>query len=66
VGDLTLPEGLEVLDDPDTTVCTVTAPKAEAEPVPAEAAALPEAPAEPELIRKPRAGEEGEGEEQES
>lgn len=65
VGDLTLPEGIEVLDDPETTVCTVTAPKAEAEPAPAEVVAAPEAAPEPELIRKPKAEEE-EGEEQES
>lgn len=66
VGDLTLPQGVEVLEDPETTVCTVTAPKAEAEPAPAEAVVAPEVPAEPELIRKPRAGDEEEGEEQES
>jgi large subunit ribosomal protein L25 len=64
VRDLQVPTGVEVMDDPDTTVCTVTAPKAEVEPVAAEVAATAEAVAEPELIRKPK-GEE-EGEEQES
>ena len=62
---LRLPEGVTVLDDEDATVVVVTAPKAVAEPTPAEVAAVPEAAAEPELIRKPKAGEE-EGEEQES
>ena len=68
VRDLTLPAGLEVLDDPDKTLATVTAPKAEEEVAPAVAAegvaAAPEAAAEPELIRKPKAGDE-EGEEEE-
>lgn len=59
VRDLQLPEGVEVLDEPDATVCVVVPPRVEA-----EAAAAPEAAeggAEPELIRKPKA-EEGEGE----
>jgi large subunit ribosomal protein L25 len=67
VRDLSLPTGVEVLDDPDNTVATVTPPKAEeVAPVAAEGAVVaPEAAPEPELIRKPKAGEE-EGEEQES
>ena len=66
VSDVKLPEGVEVLDNPNNTIATVTAPKAEEEvaPVAAEGAvAAPEAAAEPELIRKPKPDEEGEGEE---
>ena len=50
VRDLKVPNA-EILNDPDTPVCTVVAPRAE------EAAAAPEegATAEPELIRKPKA-----------
>ena len=53
-------EKAEILNDPRSTVCTVVAPRAEevAAPVPEGEAA---APAEPELIRKPKA-EEGEAE----
>jgi len=60
VSDIVVPEGVEVLEDPDATVAVVAAPKTEAEPVPGVEEA--EAPAEPELIRKPKAEEEGEGE----
>ena len=57
VSDLKVPEGVEVLDDSDATVAVVSAPKVEAEATPAAEGA--EAPAEPELIRKPKAeGEE--------
>jgi large subunit ribosomal protein L25 len=60
VSELVIPEGVEVLEDPDATVAIVAAPKAEVEaPPPGEAA---EAPAEPELIRKPKGEEEEEGE----
>ena len=59
VRDLKLPEGVRILDDPDATICVVSPPRVHEEPVPAEA--VVEAPAEPELIRKPK-GEEGEGE----
>lgn len=60
VGDLKLPEGVEVLDEEEATICVVTAPKAAEEAPAAEAAAAaPEAAPEPELIRKPKA-EEGE------
>jgi large subunit ribosomal protein L25 len=53
------PEKFTVLNDPDTPICTVVAPRAEEAPV-----AAPEevAIAEPELIRKPKAEAEGEGE----
>jgi large subunit ribosomal protein L25 len=55
VRDIPLPEGVEVLDDDDATVCVVSAPRAVVEETaaPAEGAA-PEAAAEPELIRKPK------------
>jgi large subunit ribosomal protein L25 len=53
------PEKFTVLNDPDTPICTVVAPRAEEAPT-----AVPEevATAEPELIRKPKAEAEGEGE----
>jgi large subunit ribosomal protein L25 len=53
------PEKFTVLNDPDTPICTVVAPRAEEAPT-----AAPEevATAEPELIRKPKAEAEGEGE----
>jgi len=65
VSDLKLPEGVEVMADPEQTVVIVSAPKAEEAPAaPAEGAVVaPEAAAEPELIRKPKAGEEGEEQE---
>jgi large subunit ribosomal protein L25 len=66
VSDLKLPEGVEVTDDAEQTIAVVAAPKAEEEVAPvaaAEGAAAPDAAAEPELIRKPKADEEGEGEE---
>lgn len=58
VRDLKLPEGVEVLTDEDATVCAVIAPRAVVEETAtAEAEA---APAEPELIRKPKEEEETE------
>jgi len=60
VSELVIPEGVEVLEDPGATVAIVAAPKAEVE-APAAAEAV-EAPVEPELIRKAKADEEGEGE----
>jgi large subunit ribosomal protein L25 len=61
--DLKLPEGVELAADPEMTIAVVSAPKAEVEEAaPVEGAA--EVAAEPELIRKPKAGDE-EGEEQE-
>jgi len=60
VRDLQVPKA-KVLNDPDTPICTVVAPRSEEAP----AAAAPEevATAEPELIRKPKAEAEGETEE---
>jgi large subunit ribosomal protein L25 len=52
-------EKAEILNEPDTPVCTVVAPRTEEEPAPVEEAV---APAEPELIRKPKPEEEGEAE----
>ena len=62
VRDLNIPAGVEVLDDWDATVCTVSAPRAAETPV----AGVPvvEAAPEPELIRKPKEGEEEEGAEE--
>jgi len=59
VRDITLAKGV-ILNDPDTPVCTVVAPRTEEAP----AAAVPEevATAEPELIRKPKAEDEDETE----
>src|SRR5437762_2441205 len=59
VRDLNIPAGVEVLDDGDATVCTVSAPRAAETPV----AGVPvvEAAPEPELIRQPQEGEEEEG-----
>jgi large subunit ribosomal protein L25 len=57
VGDIPVPEGVEVLDDEDATVCTCAAPKEEkaAEPLPgAEVAAV----AEPEVLSKGKKDEE--------
>jgi len=66
VSDLTLPEGVEVTEDPEQTVAIVSAPKAEEVVAPVEGAVVAvDAAAEPELIRKPKAGDE-EGEESES
>jgi large subunit ribosomal protein L25 len=59
VRDLTLPEGVQVLDDAGATVCVCTAPAAAIEePVAVVEGAAPEAAAEPELIRKPKPEEE--------
>src|ERR671922_301753 len=52
-------EKAEILNEPDTTVCTVVAPRTEEAPAPVEEAA---APAEPELIRKPKPEAEAEAE----
>ena len=60
VSDLTLPEKLTVLTEPDVVIAHVVVPRAEEAPVvAAEAAAAPEAGAEPEVIKKGKA-EEGE------
>lgn len=51
VSDLTLPPGVEVMEDEDATICVVSAPRAAVEETPAEAAAEPGA-EEPEVIGK--------------
>ena len=58
VRDLQVPKA-RILNDPDTPVCTVVAPRTEEAPPVAEEAAVT---AEPELIRKPKPEEEGEAE----
>jgi large subunit ribosomal protein L25 len=60
VADLVVPDGLEVLDDPDEVLCSVLPPrKAEvAEVAEGEEAVLPEAPAEPEIVGKAEKEEE--------
>jgi large subunit ribosomal protein L25 len=61
VSDITLPPGVALVSDADATICICSAPRTEEE----VAAAVPEAEAaaEPELIRKPKEGEEEEGSE---
>ncbi len=61
VSEISIPPGLEVIGDPESTIAVVAAPKAEVEAPPPGTA--PEVPAEPELIRKPKEGEEAEPEE---
>ena len=61
VNELKIPDGVEVLDDEDATVCTVSAPRASE--TPAAGVTVVEAAPEPELIRKPKEGEEEGGEE---
>ena len=58
ISDLKLPEGAEIMDDEETTVAIVSAPRAVVEETPV-AGAEGAAPAEPELIRKAKADEEG-------
>jgi large subunit ribosomal protein L25 len=58
VRDLQVPKA-RILNDPDTPVCTVVAPRTEEAPAVVEEAAVT---AEPELIRKPKPEEEGEAE----
>ena len=67
VSDIKAPEGVEILDDPETSVAVCAAPRAVIEETPAAEAVegAPEAAAEPEVIgRGPAEGEEEEGEEQ--
>ena len=68
VSDLKVPEGVEIQDDPETSVAVLAAPRAVVEETPAaegvEGAA--EGAAEPEVIGKGPSDEEGEGEEGES
>ncbi|CAN5299861.1 50S ribosomal protein L25/general stress protein Ctc [soil metagenome] len=63
VSDLSLPEGVEVLDDEDSTICVVSAPRAVVEETPVEVAAE-EGVEEPEVIGKGK--EEGAEETEES
>jgi large subunit ribosomal protein L25 len=63
VRDLRVPEGATVQDDPDSPLAVVAAPTKEPTPVeamPAIEGAAPEAAPEPELIRKPKEGDEEE------
>ena len=64
VSDIKLPEGVEVQNDPETSVAVVAAPRAVIEETPAAEAVegAPEAAAEPEVIGKGPADEEGEEE----
>jgi large subunit ribosomal protein L25 len=55
VSDLTIPEGIEVLDALDATVCACAAPKEEKAAEPVEGAAI----AEPEVLTKGKKDEEG-------
>ncbi len=57
VRDISIPKA-RILNDPDTPVCTVVAPRTEEAPAVVEEVAS----TEPELIRKPKAEAEGEGE----
>jgi large subunit ribosomal protein L25 len=59
VSDVKVPEGVEVLDAQNATVCVCSIPKAVEEPTPEAAAEAAAAPAEPELIRRAKADEEG-------
>ncbi len=59
VRDITLPQGVEVLTDEDTTICAVVAPRAVVEEK-AEGEGEAAAVGEPELIRKTKEDEEGE------
>jgi large subunit ribosomal protein L25 len=56
VGDVTVPEGVEVLDDEDATICTCAAPKEEKAPEPVEGAPVA---VEPEVLAKGKKDEEG-------
>lgn len=63
VRDLDVPEA-EILADPSVPVCSVIAPRAEEEEIPAEA--IEEEAAEPEVIGKAKDEDEGEGDTEES
>jgi large subunit ribosomal protein L25 len=60
IRDITLPEGVQVLDDAGATICVCTAPKAVVETVVATEAEAGAVVAEPELIRKTKAEEDAE------
>jgi len=65
VSDIKAPEGVQILDDPETSVVVVAAPRAVIEETPAAEGAegAVDAAAEPEVIGKGPSDEEGEGEE---
>ena len=65
VSDLKVPEGVEVLDDPESSVAVLAAPRAVIEETAAAPAAEGEGatPAEPEVIGRGKEDEEGEGDE---
>lgn len=63
VSELSLPEGVEVLNDPEAPVCVVAAPRAVVEETAAVAEPV-EGEAEPEVIGRGKEVEEGEGEEE--
>ena len=64
VSDLTIPPGVEVLDEPAATVCVVSAPRAIEEPVAVEAVAAEVVAVEPEVIGKGKEEEAEEAEEE--
>jgi len=64
MSDVPLPEGVEILEDPDTVIATVGIVKEE--PVEVAAPVEGEVPTEPEVIGKGKKEEEGEGEGEES
>ncbi len=57
VSDLSVPGGVEILEDAEATVAVLAAPKTEAAPVPVEGA---DAPSEPEVIRKAKTDDDAE------
>jgi large subunit ribosomal protein L25 len=65
ISDLTAPEGVEVVDDPEKVIVHVAHPAAEEVAAPVEAEAVAGEPAEPEVLRKGKAVTEEEGEEKE-
>ena len=62
--DIAMPASIKLISAPDSVIAHVVTIKVEAEPAPAEAAAVPVegAPAEPEVIKKGKKEEEGEAE----
>ena len=64
VSELQLPEGVEVLNDPEAPVCVVAAPRAVVEETAAAAEPVEGEAAEPEVIGRGKEAEEGEGEEE--
>jgi len=59
--DLVIPQGVELLAEPDLVIVHVVAPTAIEEPTPAAAGAAPTAAAEPEVIKKGKVEEGAEG-----